>query len=77
MNDKKNMVQVEPKTRYRAYEIDMQRMIGKFYISNTRNKEVLEIKEKDVFEVQNQIIRPDCMAFSQLLQAYPDGNRCV
>ncbi|MCU6784934.1 hypothetical protein OCV46_13515 [Anthropogastromicrobium aceti] len=75
MNDKKNMVQVEPKTRYRAYEIDMQRMIGKFYISNTRNKEVLEIKEKDVFEVQNQIIRPDCMAFSQLLQAYPDGNQ--
>lgn len=75
MADKKNMVQVEPKTRYRAYEIDMQRMIGKFSISNTRNKEVLEIKEKDVFEVQNQIIRPDCMAFSQLLQAYPDGNQ--
>ena len=69
------MVQVEPKTRYKAYEIDMQRMIGKFSISNTRNEEVLEIKEKDVFELQNQIMRPDCMAFSQLLQAYPDRNK--
>ena len=75
MADKKNMVQVEPKTRYKAYEIDMQRMIGKFSISNTRNEEVLEIKEKDVFELQNQIMRPDCMAFSQLLQAYPDRNK--
>ena len=53
MADKKNMVQVEPKTRYKAYEIDMQRMIGKFSISNTRNEEVLEIKEKDVFEYDN------------------------
>lgn len=69
------MVQVEPKTRYKAYEIDMQRMIGKFSISNTRNEEVLEIKEKDVFELQNQIMRPDCMAFSQLLQVYPDKNK--
>lgn len=75
MADKKNMVQVEPKTRYKAYEIDMQRMIGKFSISNTRNEEVLEIKEKDVFELQNQIMRPDCMAFSQLLQVYPDKNK--
>lgn len=75
MNDKKNMVQVEPKTRYKAYEIDMQRMIGKFSISNTKSKEVLEIKEKDVFELQNQIMRPDCMAFSQLFQAYPDRNK--
>ena len=69
------MVQVEPKTRYKAYEIDMQRMIGKFSISNTKSKEVLEIKEKDVFELQNQIMRPDCMAFSQLFQAYPDRNK--
>ena len=84
MADKKNMVQVEPKTRYKAYEIDMQRMIGKFTFSVNKDKnEIIEISilEEDIFGSENdeykkcQIMRSDCMALSQLCQAYPERNR--
>lgn len=85
MADKKNMVQVEPKTRYKAYEIDMQRMIGKFTFPVNKDKnEIIEIPilEEDIFGSQNddenincQIMRLDCMALSQLCQAYPERNK--
>lgn len=85
MADKKNMVQVEPKTRYKAYEIDMQMMIGKFTFPVNKDKnEIIEIPilEEDIFGSQNddenincQIMRLDCMALSQLCQAYPERNK--
>lgn len=84
MADKKNMVQVEPKTRYKAYEIDMQRMIGKFTFPVNKDKnEIIEIPilEEDIFGSENdeykkcQIMRSDCMALSQLCQAYPERNK--
>lgn len=84
MADKKNMVQVEPKTRYKAYEIDMKRMIGKFTFPVNKDKnEIIEIPilEEDIFGSENdeykkcQIMRSDCMALSQLCQAYPERNK--